>query len=78
MSIIGKIKSNPTVRGCISLYREYFGIKRKKFGYVGDRGVIIPSVNIANPSNVFLYGNNKIEHFSITGQICDEERCRFG
>lgn len=69
MSIIGKIKSNPTVRGCISLYREYFGIKRKKFGYIGDKVVIIPPVNIANPSNVFLYGNNKIEHCTISASL---------
>lgn len=51
------------------MYREYFGIKRKKFGYVGDRVVIIPPVNIVNPSNVFLYGNNKIEHCTISASL---------
>lgn len=41
MSVISKIKQNPTVRGFISLYREYFGIKKSKFGYVGERVVMI-------------------------------------
>ena len=66
MSIISKIKQNPRVRGLFSLYREYFGIKKKKFGYVGERVIMIPPINIANPSNIFLYGNNKIEHCTIS------------
>lgn len=45
-------------RGFISLYREYFGIKKSKFGYVGERVVMIPPINIANFSNVYLLGNN--------------------
>lgn len=69
MSLIEKIKSNPTIRGFISIYREYFGIKKKKFGYFGEKVVIIPPVNIVNPSNVFLYGNNKIEHCTISASM---------
>lgn len=69
MSFIVKLKSSPIVRGVISLYREYFGLRRKKFGFVGEKVVIIPPVNIANPSNVFLYGNNKIEHCTISASL---------
>lgn len=69
MSFKGKIKTSPTVRGVISLYHEYFGLRRKKFGFIGEEVVIIPPVNIANPSNVFLYGNNKIEHCTISATL---------
>ena len=69
MSVISKIKQNPTVRGFISLYREYFGIKKSKFGYVGERVVMIPPINIANFSNVYLLGNNKIEHCTISASM---------
>ena len=69
MSIFGRIKTNPMLRGLISLYREYFGIKKRKLGYVGERVVILPPVNIDNPSNVFLYGNNKIEHCTISASL---------
>ena len=69
MSVISKIKQNPTVRGFISLYREYFGIKKSKFGYVGERVVMIPPINITNFSNVYLLGNNKIEHCTISASM---------
>ena len=69
MSLKVKIKSNPSLRGLVSLYREYFGIKRRKFGYVGERVLLIPPINITNPENVFLYGNNKIEHCTISASL---------
>lgn len=69
MSFINNIKQSPRLRGLTSLYREYFGISRRKFGYVGERVVIIPPCNIVNPKNVFLYGNNKIEHCTITTSL---------
>ncbi len=60
------IKNNPFVRGCWSLYREYFGIRRKNFGYIGEDVTLIPPLNLSNPKNVFLYGLNKIEHATIS------------
>lgn len=69
MSVVSKIKLNPTVRGFFSFYREYFGIKKSKFGYVGERVVMIPPINITNPANVYLYGNNKIEHCTISASL---------
>lgn len=69
MSIINRLKSNLVVRGAVSLYREYFGMRRTSFGYIGERVVVIPPVNIVNPKNVFLYGNNKIEHCTISTSL---------
>ena len=31
--------------------------------------MMIPPINIANPQNVFLYGNNKIEHCTISASL---------
>lgn len=70
MDIINKtktvIKDNPFIRGCWSLYKEYFGIKRRSFGYIGDDVKLIPPLNLSNPKNVYLYGLNKIEHATIS------------
>lgn len=69
MSFINNIKQSLRIRGLISLYREYFGFSRKSFGFVGERVVIIPPCNIVNPRNIFLYGNNKIEHCTISTSL---------
>ena len=66
MSVKSAIKDNPFVRGCWSLYREYFGIKRRSFGYIGEDVKLIPPLNLSNPKNVYLYGLNKIEHATIS------------
>lgn len=69
MSFISNIKQRPRVRGLLSLYREYFGFSRNSFGYIGKRVVIIPPCNLGNPKNIFLYGNNKIEHCTISSTL---------
>lgn len=69
MKIVNRLKKNITIRGLYSLWREYFGLKRKQFGYVGERVVMIPPLNIDNPANVYLYGLNKIEHCTISASI---------
>lgn len=61
-----RIKNNLFIRGCYSLYREYFGLSRKKFGLIGDNVTLIPPLNIDAPQNVYLYGLNKIEHATIS------------
>ena len=66
MSIKSAIKDDPFVRGCYSLYREYFGIRRRQFGFVGKDVKLIPPLNLSNPKNVYLYGLNKIEHATIS------------
>ena len=60
------IKDNTFIRGCHRIWREYFSIKRKKFGFVGENVKLIPPLNLSNPKNVFLYGLNKIEHATIS------------
>lgn len=65
MSIKAVIKDNPFVRGCFSLFKEYFGIRRKDFGLLGEKVILIPPINFSNPKNVFLHGLNKIEHATI-------------
>ncbi len=69
MSIKQKIKDNVFVRGVHSLYKEYLGVKRCKFGYIGEDVTLIPPLNIVNPSNVYLYGLNKIEHATISTSL---------
>lgn len=69
MSIVEWLKQNPLIRGFISLYREYLGIRKSAFGYIGEKVVMIPPINIANPSNIYLYGNNKIEHCTISASL---------
>lgn len=59
-SFARKLKDNNALRGLHSLWREYFGLPRRKFGYVGEKVVMIPPLNIDNPGNVYLYGLNKI------------------
>ena len=60
------IKDNSFVRGCHSLWQEYFGIRRRKFGLVGKKVKLIPPLNLSNPKNIYLYGLNKIEHATIS------------
>jgi acetyltransferase-like isoleucine patch superfamily enzyme len=66
MSIKTIIKDNPFIRGCYSLYKEFFGIRRRHFGFIGQDVIIIPPLNLSNPRNVYLYGLNKIEHATIS------------
>jgi len=62
MSVISKIKQNPRVRGLFNLYKEYLGIRRNKFGYIANDVTLIPPLYLSNPRNVFLYGNNGLNH----------------
>lgn len=69
MDIIRKVKDCNAIRGLYSFLREYFGVYRHNFGYVGDKVVMIPPLNIDNPKNVYLYGLNKIEHCTISASL---------
>ncbi len=55
MSNIRKIKNNRFIRGLYMLYRNYFGYKRSKFGYIADNVIITPPTLYSNPKNVYLY-----------------------
>ena len=47
-------------RGLYTLYRSFFGYRKKDFGYCGEHVSLIPPLTISNPENVFLYGYNGI------------------
>ena len=65
MSVIKRLSSNPTLRGLWTFYREYLGISKRKFGYVGSDVTLIPPLCLSNPKNIFLYGNNGLNHATI-------------
>lgn len=65
MIVISKLKKNPTFRGLLSLYREYFGIKKSQFGYIADDVTLTPPLCLSNPKNVFLLGNNGLNHATL-------------
>jgi acetyltransferase-like isoleucine patch superfamily enzyme len=54
-------------RGFNVWYNTYVAsLDKSKYGYIADNVSLIPPLNIRNPKNVFLYGNNKIEDATIT------------
>lgn len=65
MSFILALKQNPTIRGIVFFFSEYFIIRRKKFGYIADDVLITPPLSVSNPKNVFLYGNNGLNHATL-------------
>lgn len=54
------LKTNRFSRGLHTLYKNYFGARRKSFGYCDTTSQLIPPLQITNPKNVFLYGHNKL------------------
>lgn len=69
MSLKTKLKANIALRGLRNLYYEYFGIRRRSFGLCGKNVTITPPLNIDNPKNVYLHGNNQLEHCTIHATI---------
>ena len=66
MNIIKIIKNNRFIRGLYFLYRDYFGsMKRSNFGYIADDVTLMPPLRIANPKNIFLYGDNGLRNADI-------------
>lgn len=62
MDLIRNIKNNRFVRGLYMGYRELFGYPKWSFGYIASDVTITPPTIIDNPKNVFLYGNNGLNH----------------
>lgn len=58
MALKDRIKQNRLVLGLYFIYRRYFGYSRKSFGLVGENVSLTPPLEISNPRNVFLYGDN--------------------
>ena len=55
------LQENVFLRGCIFLYRRYFGFSRKKFGYCGEKVTLNPPLTLLAPKNIYLYGDNKLD-----------------
>ena len=45
MSMLAKLKKNFSLRGFYFLYKEYFGIRKRDFGYITDNVTITPPPN---------------------------------
>lgn len=63
--MLKKIKNNRFIRGLWVLFVEQFGHSKSKFGYIADDVFINPPTFISNPRNVYLYGNNGLNHATI-------------
>lgn len=58
-------KNNPIINGIHGLWKDYFDVQRGRFGYCSNDVNIIPPLHLINPSNLFLYGNNGLNHATI-------------
>lgn len=65
MTAFFNVKRNPIIRGFVSLFREYFGCRRSEFGFLGQNVMLTPPLFFSNPKNVFLYGNNGLNHATL-------------
>ncbi len=65
MSFISTFKQNPFIRGFYFFCKENILIRRKSFGYIADDVLITPPLSVSNPKNVFLYGNNGLNHATL-------------
>lgn len=61
MHLKEKLRRNRFIRGLYMSWRETFGYPSKSFGYKAD-DVTITKTFFDNPKNVFLYGNNGLNH----------------
>lgn len=55
-----RIKNNRFIRGVYFLIKNYFGFKRKSFGYIADNVIITPPLWLNRMSNIFLYENTNL------------------
>lgn len=64
--MLAKLKKNFCLRGFYFLYKEYFGTRRRDFGHIADNVTITPPpLTASNLKNVFLYGNNGLNHATL-------------
>lgn len=48
------LKDNRWIRGLFFLYKSFFGLSRKAFGFIENDVIITPPLSIGNPKNVSL------------------------
>ena len=58
-------KQNALINGLFGLYRDYFFFFLGKFGYCADDCNIITPLFVDSPQNLFMYGNNGLNHATI-------------
>ena len=58
------LKDNRWIRGLWSLYSNYFGVNRNKFGYIADNVIITPPLS-GNLENIFIYDKVGIGHHAV-------------
>lgn len=51
------LKRNRFIRGFYFLLQNYFGVKRKEFGFIGRNVIINPPTNFGNRKNIFINDN---------------------
>lgn len=56
MKTIAKLKNNRLLRGLYCFFTEYFGWKKRKFGYIADSVIITPPLS-AHKKNIYIYDN---------------------
>ena len=54
MGFVSNLKSISWLRGGVILFKSYFGLKKRKYGYIGRSTIINAPFFIGNPKNVFL------------------------
>lgn len=47
-------------RGLWKIYLTYFRANKKNFGFCGEKVYLEPPLNITNPGNLYLYGDNQL------------------
>lgn len=52
-----RLKNNRFVRGFYFLLHNYFGARRKDFGYIADNVIINPPYNLGNKKNIIIHEN---------------------
>lgn len=59
------LKRSIFLRGVYELWKTYFSIRRRQFGYVGEDVLIIPPLWLSGRQNIYLYDNTKITNAEI-------------
>lgn len=57
MSIKQNIKQNLFLRGCLTLWRSYFGVRKRSFGHCGKNVTLTHPIRVTNPKNIYIGDN---------------------
>lgn len=57
MNLKQRIKNHIILRSLYVLYKSYFGINKRKFGYCAENAILTPPLFLGNMKNIYLYEN---------------------